>query len=102
MYKKCGILVFSIPGLEIIECCISSNVNNPKALFTAAPKSPRLVQISVISPFAKASSKFILFVLLHKIFLTPGNEEDFQVEHLPLEELFVYLQILLNLHRSYF
>ena len=77
MYKKCGILVFSIPGLEIIECCISSNVNNPKALFTAAPKSPRLVQISVISPFAKASSKFILFVLLHKIFLTPGKRRRF-------------------------
>ena len=77
MYKKCGFLDFSVPGLDIIECCINSRVNRPNALFTAAPKSPRLVQIRVISQFSNALSKFRLFVLLHNIFLTPGKRSKF-------------------------
>ena len=34
------------------------------------PKSPRLVQIKVISPFERALSKLTVFTLLHKIFFT--------------------------------
>ena len=56
MYKKWGILVFSLPGLLSTEYCINNKKNKPKAVCTDAPKSPRLVQTKVISPFAKTWS----------------------------------------------
>lgn len=50
--------------------------NNPKALCAFAPRSPRLVQTKVISPFSKALSKLRLLFLLHSIFLTPGYRSN--------------------------
>ena len=32
MYKKCGILVLSFPGLDKTDCCISNKKNIPNAL----------------------------------------------------------------------
>ena len=72
MYKKCGFLVASIPGLLNTAYCIDNIKNKPNALCAAFPKSPRLVHTNVNCPEAKASSKLILFVLLHNTFLIPG------------------------------
>ena len=72
IYKKCGILEFSIPGLLKTAFCIEIKKNKPKALCAAAPKSPRLVQINVTSAFESILSKSILLCLLHKILLIPG------------------------------
>ena len=62
----------SFPGLLNIAYCIDNIKNKPNAVCAEAPKSPRLVHNNVISPFSSVLSKFILFVLLHKIFLIPG------------------------------
>ena len=76
MYKKFGTLDFSFPGLLKTAFCIEIKKNSPNALWLVAPKSPRLVHIKVISPFAKDSSKLILLCLLHKIFFTPGTRSN--------------------------
>ena len=47
IYRKCGILVLSFPGLAKTDCCINSKKNNPNALCAVAPKSPLLVQTIV-------------------------------------------------------
>ena len=72
MYRKCGILVLSLPGLESTDCCINSKKNIPKPLWAVAPKSLLRVQQRVTSPFSSTLSNSRLFVLLHNIFFTPG------------------------------
>ena len=56
IYKKCGSLVDSLPGLLRTENCINSKKNKPKALCADSPKSPLRVHTNVIPPFAKTSS----------------------------------------------
>ena len=97
IYKKCGILVLSFPGLDRIDCCINSIKNNPKALCALSPKSPLLVQTRVISPLSKALSKSKLFVLLHKILFTPGylNKLSNSAEAVNTEVLVLFKSVLL-------
>ena len=73
IYKKCGILLFSFPGLLNTAFCIDNKKNNPNALWLTLPKSPLRVHTNVTSPFANALSKSILLCLLHNIVFTPGN-----------------------------
>ena len=77
MYKKCGIRVFSFPGLFNIACCKESKKNSPNALCATFPDSPRLVHTNVIFPFFNTSSKLILLYLLHKIVRIDGALSKF-------------------------
>ena len=72
IYKKCGTLFFSLPGLLKTEFCINNIKNSPNALCVAAPKSPLRVHTNVTSPFSRASSKLMLSLRLQRMFLTPS------------------------------
>ena len=72
IYKKWGILELSTPGLLKTAFCIAIKKNKPKALWPAAPKSPRLVHKNVTSALASILSKSKLLCLLHKILFIPG------------------------------
>ena len=51
MYKKYGVLDFSVPGLRKTAFSKAIKKNNPNALWLVAPKSPRLVHTRVTSAF---------------------------------------------------